>query len=129
VIQLTLLSGKMAGTSWVVRRFPVRIGRAVESDLRLEEDGVWDQHAVLEMNPVEGFLLKIQTNALARVNGQPVAEARLRNGDTIELGVVRLEFWLNRVRQTGLRLREGLNWGLVVAVFLAQISILYWLLR
>jgi hypothetical protein len=95
----------------------------------LEEDGVWDHHAVLDLKPVEGFSLRTLPNALARVNGQPVAVARLRNGDTIELGLVRLQFWLTGVRQSRLRLREALNWGLVIAVFLVQIVVLYWLLN
>ena len=85
MIQLKVLSGKKAGTIWVARRFPVRIGRSGAADLQLEEDGVWDEHLQLDFDPAEGIVLSAQPNALASVNGQPVHQAVLRNGDAIEL--------------------------------------------
>ena len=93
MVQLNILSGKMAGTQWVARRFPVQIGRAANSGLRLEENGVWDEHAQLNLDRLEGFLLKAHPNALVTVNNQPVQTVRLRNGDSIALGAVRLQFW------------------------------------
>ncbi len=35
MIQLSILSGKKAGTQTVARRFPFRIGRAAENELQL----------------------------------------------------------------------------------------------
>jgi hypothetical protein len=119
----------MAGASYVARRFPVRIGRSLKSELRLEEEGVWDQHLTLELRGTEGCSLKTQPNALARVNGQPFAETWLRNGDTIEIGAVRIQFWFTQVRQRSLYLREALSWSAIGAVFLGQLALLYWLLR
>jgi len=118
----------MAGASYVARRFPLRIGRSSVAELRLEEDGVWDEHLLLGLDP-KGICLKVQPNALARVNGQPASEIYLRNGDTIDLGVVSLRFWLSRVSQSKLRFREALSWGAIVLVSLGQIALLYWLLR
>ena len=86
MVQLKVLSGKKAGTAWVARRFPVRIGRSAAADLQLEEDGVWDQHLQLDFNPAEGIVLSAQPNALATVNGQPVHQTVLRNGDAIDIG-------------------------------------------
>jgi pSer/pThr/pTyr-binding forkhead associated (FHA) protein len=129
VIQLKIRSGKTAGATWVARRFPVRIGRAPGSDLCLEEDGVWDQHLVLEVQREEGFVLSTQPGALARVNGEQVQQGVLRNGDTIEIGAVTLQFWLGEVRQSGLRLREALAWTVIISVTSAQFGLLYWLLR
>ncbi len=129
MIQFEILSGKPAGATWVARRFPVRIGRAPAADLRLEEDGVWDEHLVLEVDREKGFLLSTQPGALARVNGEPVQEAVLRNGDNIEIGAVRLQFWLGDARQRGLRLREALAWAVIVCVTAAQLGMLYWLLK
>ena len=128
MVQLRILSGKMAGASWAARRFPVRVGRSSNSDLRLEEDGIWEQHLLLELDR-EGFAIKVQPNALVRINGQPSAGARLHNGDTIELGIVRLQFWLGDVRQNGLQLREIVSWGAIAVVTLGQLAIMYWLLR
>jgi pSer/pThr/pTyr-binding forkhead associated (FHA) protein len=128
MIQLNILSGKMAGRQWVARHFPVRIGRASGCDLRLEEDGVWDQHADLNFDPDGGFSLKTQASALATVNGEPVQSARLRNGDAIHLGSVRLQFWLAATRQRGLQLREWIVWGLVAAVSAVEIAVVYYYL-
>jgi len=119
----------MAGTARVARRFPVRIGRGRASDWRIEEDGVWDQHLRLDFSPAEGVILKAQHNALARVNGQPVQEAVLHNGDIIEIGSLKAQFWLSDTRQTSLRLREGLTWTAIAAISLGQVALVYWLLQ
>jgi hypothetical protein len=129
MVQLKVLSGKRAGTTWVARRFPVRIGRSGATDLQLEEVGVWDQHLQLDFDPAEGIVLTVQENALASVNGQPVQQAVLRNGDAIEIGSLRIQFWLSETRQAGLRLREGLTWAGIVAISLGQVGLIYWILR
>ena len=128
MVRLQILSGKQAGTRWVARRFPVRVGRAAANDLRLDEDGVWDQHCVLNFEPAEGFIISAQSDALLTINREPACRARLRNGDSIELGSVRLIFWLDETPQRSQRLREGFVWTLIVAVCLAQVALVYWLL-
>jgi pSer/pThr/pTyr-binding forkhead associated (FHA) protein len=129
MVQLRVLSGSKAGTVWAARRFPVRIGRSPSADLQLEESGVWDQHLQLDLHPAEGFVLSVQPNALAAVNGQPVRHTLLRNGDTIDLGALRMQFWLSETRQTGLRFREGLTWVSIAAISLGQVGLIYWMLR
>jgi pSer/pThr/pTyr-binding forkhead associated (FHA) protein len=128
VILLKILSGQQAGVSWSARHFPVRIGRSTGCDLCLEEPGVWDQHVALTLDS-SGFFLRTQGAALARVNGQPVAESVLRNGDAIEIGTVKLQFWLSSPQQKRLRLRELLSWGTILLVCLGQVIILYLLFR
>jgi len=129
MVHLEILSGKMAGTQWVACRFPVRIGRAATADLCLEENGVWDQHLELNFDPPRGFMLAVQPDAFAAVNGEPVYETVLRNGDCIEIGCVKLRFWLSEIRQTGLRIRESLTWAALAAITAGQITLIYWLLR
>ena len=129
MVQLRLLSGRQAGTVWTARRFPVRIGRAQNADLRLEDDGVWDRHLMLQFRRADGFVLSTQPGALAAVNGEPVHEAVLRNGDTIDVGALKLQFWLSETRQFGLGLRETLAWLGILLVCLGQVGLLYWLLR
>src|SRR6266516_1655392 len=122
MILLEVLTGKQAGTRWVARRFPVRIGRDSASDLRLEEDGVWDRHCELRCDPAQGVLLAVRPNALLTVNQESVSNPyRLRNGDSIELGSVRLRFWLADPPLRGSRLREAFVWTLIVAICLAQV--------
>ena len=125
MVQLKVLSGKKAGTAWVVRRFPVRIGRSGAADLQLEEEGVWDQHLQLDFNSAKGILLTTQPSALATVNGQPVQQAVLRNGDAIDIGALKMQFWLSETRQGGLRLREGLTWIAIAAISFGQIALIY----
>ncbi|MGD1087924.1 MAG: FHA domain-containing protein [Verrucomicrobiota bacterium] len=129
MIQLNILSGKKAGIQPVVRRFPFHIGRAAGNDLQLEDDGVWDQHLALEFQRQEGFKLATIANALATVNSQPIQNIILRNGDTIIIGLVKLQFWLAAARQRGLRLREGFVWALLIFVTVSQFALLYWLIR
>ena len=129
MVLLQVLSGKKAGAAWVARRFPVRIGRSAAADLQLEEGGVWDQHLQLDLNPAEGVILSAQSNALAAVNGQAVDRTVLRNGDAIDIGSVRLQFWLTETCQTGLRFREGLTWAAIAAISIGQVGLIYWMLR
>lgn len=128
MVQIKILSGNKAGFSWDARHFPVRIGRSAKSHLQLEEAGVWDDHLKLSQNHADGFVLETHTNALASINGQPVQRAVLRNGDTIEVGSVKLQFWLSEPRQRGQALREAFVWALITGVCLGQVALVYWLL-
>ncbi len=129
MIQLRLLSGKQAGVSWTARRFPVRIGRSDKAHLRLEEPGVWDQHATIAFQPRTGFVLATEPDAPVLVNEQRVSEAVLRNGDTLSIGSIKAQFWLGETRQRGLRFREWLTWAGIAAVTLGQVALVYWLLQ
>jgi hypothetical protein len=129
MIQLNILSGNKAGTSCGARRFPVRIGRASNADLRFEETGIWDQHLQLDLVAGEGFVVTAQANALVTISGLPTQRAVLRNGDILELGAVRIQFWLARTRQAGLTVREWLTWACIAAICLAQVGLVYWLLQ
>ena len=127
MVQLKILSGKKAGSQWDARRFPVRIGRSANADLQVEEPGVWDEHLTMNLD-AEGFLVETHANALASINGQPVQRALLRNGDTIEIGSVKLQFWLAEAPQRGQGVREGFVWTVISVICLAQIVLVYWLL-
>jgi pSer/pThr/pTyr-binding forkhead associated (FHA) protein len=129
MVQLRILSGKKAGAAWVARRFPVRIGRDAGADLQLEEDGVWDRHLQIEFSRADGFVMQARPETAAIVNGQPTARAVLHNGDAIELGSLKLQFWLSENRQTGLAVREWLTWIGIAAISLGQVGLVYWLLR
>jgi pSer/pThr/pTyr-binding forkhead associated (FHA) protein len=129
MVQLQWLTGKQAGTRWVARRFPVRIGRSPACDLQLEESGVWDDHAELTLDPVNGVMLAARPDALVTVNREPVQTTRLRNGDSVEIASVRLQFWLAETRQRGLRVREWFVWSLVAVISLGEIALIYWLLK
>jgi pSer/pThr/pTyr-binding forkhead associated (FHA) protein len=129
MVQLKVLTGKKAGTIWVARRFPVRIGRSSGIDLQVEEDGVWDQHFQLDFRPPEGFLLTSHPDARTSINGQLVQRTFLRNGDTIEIGAAKIDFSLSESVQGGLRFREWTTWAAIAVISLGQIGVIYLLLR
>jgi pSer/pThr/pTyr-binding forkhead associated (FHA) protein len=129
MVQLKILSGKKAGTTWVARRFPVRVGRAPTCDLQLEEHGVWDHHFQIDINSAAGFVLETQPEALVTANGHPVQRVVLRNGDRVEIGALKLQFWLAEARQRGLRFSEWLVWAVIVSVLMGQVALIYWLPR
>src|SRR2546421_6766055 len=101
MVQLKILSGQKAGSIFKARRFPVRIGRSAKADLQLEEPGVWEQHLRLELNRAQGFVLVAEPNALVTVNSQPLQQVVLRNGDVIQIGSLKIRFWLGELRQRG----------------------------
>ena len=129
MIQLRILSGKMAGDIQVVRRFPFRIGRAAGNDLVLDDPGVWDNHLTLELQKNEGFTLHTAPETFAAINDQRQTSARLRNGDRISFGSAKIQFWLAAPRQRGLRLRELAVWLIIAAVTAFQFVLIYWLLK
>jgi pSer/pThr/pTyr-binding forkhead associated (FHA) protein len=129
MIQLAVLSGKLAGSTSVARRFPFEVGRASDADLVLPEPGVWDRHLVIKFEPGNGFLAAAQGEALMTVNGEPTRGTRLRNGDSIEIGGVRLQFQLGDPRQGDSGLREWFVWFGIAFVTAAQFAIIYLLVR
>lgn len=128
MVLLRILSGKMAGTDITARHFPFRIGRSPDADLQLAEDGVWEHHLDLTLDRTAGFSVAVAPEALASINGQPVRQAILRNGDTIEIGALKIRFWLGSVRQYRLYFRELLMWLAIAAITAAQFWLIYWLL-
>jgi len=124
MIQLQVLSGKKAGNKIAAARFPFHIGRSPQNELSLEDDGVWDRHLTLEFREKEGFHLALTPNAIAAVNGKPVAETMLHNGDVITLGSAKIQFWLASAPQRGLAFRENLVWALLILVTVAQFILL-----
>jgi pSer/pThr/pTyr-binding forkhead associated (FHA) protein len=128
MVQLAILSGKQAGSRVVARRFPFCIGRDVEADLRVEEAGVWDRHVELDLRMPDGFVLNVPSEAGATVNGASAKSAVLHGGDLIEIGALKIQFWLSETRQRELRLREALTWFSIAALCAGQLVLIYYLL-
>ena len=129
MIHLRILSGKMAGTTFVARHFPVRIGRAAEAELQLEEPGLWEEHLQITLAGKEGFLVETHADALTTINGQPVQQAVLRNGDLIEIGSLKIQFALSEAPQRRLEIREAFVWAIIAAVTVIQLGLIYWLIQ
>jgi hypothetical protein len=129
MVQLRVLSGRSAGSTVEVDRFPCLLGRGAKAVLRFEEPGVWEQHLQIEFKPQEGIRIAVLPGARAVLNGHAVEHAALRNGDVIEAGSVKLQFWLSPPHQRSLRLREIVTWVSLVLLCAGQIALVYQLLR
>ena len=73
------------------------------------------------------FRLTRRADANATVNGEPFTEIFLRNGDLIELGAVKIQFWISKAEQIRLRWREWLTWLALILLTAAQVALIYWL--
>ena len=129
VIQLQIRSGKQADRQVSVCRFPFVIGRESEADLQLDDPGVWERHLEVTFQRGDGYLCAAQPGAMLLLNHQRIESGVLRNGDLIELGSIQLRFWLAPCFQKSTRVREALTWASLAALFVAQITLICWLLR
>jgi hypothetical protein len=125
VVQLQFLNGAKAGTRWVACRLPFQVGRSAQDELRAEDDGVWEHHCRMELRDDHRIALVAADEPLTTVNGQSLKEAILRNGDTIELGSLRLQFSLSPTKHRGLRFRESMTWMGLAVLALAQVALIY----
>jgi pSer/pThr/pTyr-binding forkhead associated (FHA) protein len=125
VVQFHILNGVKAGTRWVAGRLPVSIGRSSSDDLRLDEPGVWERHCRIELRADDHAAIVPAPDASTTVNGQPIQEAVLQNGDLIELGSIQLQFGLAPTIHGKLRFREGLTWFAFGLLAAAQLVLIY----
>ncbi len=116
MVQLQILSGRRAGLIWEARHFPIKVGRSPQADLRLEDEGVWDQHFELSLAAKTGFNLQTHPGAIIAINQTPAEAARLHNGDIITAGAVQIAFRLSPTRQRNLQWREWFVWSLLLIV-------------
>jgi len=127
MVKFRFLSGKMAGHSIEASHFPFTIGRSAKVDFRIEEPGVWDEHAELRLLDNDLFELTLQSGAKGSLNGHPFEKAAVRNGDTVELGGAKLQFYLAETQLKDWLWPERLLWGFLGAIVLSQVFLFYWI--
>ena len=128
MVQLNILSGEYQRQFVESNIFPMRIGRGKACHLQLVDTGVWEYHLELSLNEEHHFTIRTASDATAMVNGQPLEGVQLlHNGDIIEIGMVKIQFWLGSVQQKTLGIREAAAWALLLAVTMAEIYLLFWL--
>jgi two-component system, cell cycle response regulator len=84
-----VLSGRSVGKMFKLPDGPVTIGRSLEADIRLEDEGVSRLHLRLDRSdegPVE--LVDLDSTNGSYVNGDRVHRQQLEDGDRIQLGSV-----------------------------------------
>ncbi|HEY1174195.1 MAG TPA: FHA domain-containing protein [Verrucomicrobiae bacterium] len=124
MLQFRAIAGSPQNTVWEVAYFPVAIGRAPSAGIRLEKAGVWDKHAEVVLDLEQGFILTGHEGAMTRVNGEAIQQTRLRNGDVIEIGSVKLQCWLADAKRQNLAWRELFTWALLIAVTILQLILI-----
>jgi hypothetical protein len=127
MVRLQILSGRRAGAKYDGSSLPITVGRSEQSDVCLEEPGVWPCHFKIHWRQ-EGLVLEVEPGALASINGAPMPGALLRNGDMITLGSVTLRFSFSPIEQSSAALREWLTWIALGALCLFQVAVIYHLL-
>ncbi len=70
----------------------IRIGRALDNELILEDSRVSRYHARLQAEPGGYLIQDLQSNGGIQINGYPVLESRLHAGDRISLSGVELHY-------------------------------------
>ena len=124
MIELIVLNDRTPGRRFQSDAAPVRLGRRGDLEISLPDSGVWDLHAEIQLNPAGWFDLRGLGQALVTVNQEPVSEHRLRNGDVVGIGSVKLLFTLRSAPQRSLVLRELGVWLLIAAMLLLAVTIL-----
>lgn len=89
---LRLLNGAGKDRVFTIRAAVTAIGRGLDNDLVLDSTDVSRHHARIEYRDGEWFLIDLGSTNGTRLNGEPVRQGILRNGDRIELGSLLLEF-------------------------------------
>lgn len=128
MVQLQILSGRKAGEIFDSRSLPVTVGRSEQSNVSLDEPGVWPAHCKIQWLP-EGIVMETEPDAWVSVNGLPAPRAVLRNGDLLTIGGATLRFSFSPLRQSSLALREWLTWIALGALCIAQVAVIYRLTR
>jgi pSer/pThr/pTyr-binding forkhead associated (FHA) protein len=87
----------------------------------LEAPGVWDRHLRFDWDRAQGILVSSPGAAGLWVNDQPVREARLRNGDILTVGGVRLRFQLSPTSVRPRLVSSAVAWLVVFGVMALEL--------
>lgn len=124
MIQLISADRFMANTDRVIRHFPFRIGRSRVNDCQIERTGVWEQHAVVELEQGRPILAGGSGGTIL-VNGERIIRHVLKNGDLVELGSVRWFVSLTPAKQKAAAVPQAAFWLLMFALFAVQVFAVY----
>ena len=121
--RLIFTSGKMKGRRVVVQQGSIVIGRDPACHLELTgDDEAALRHAAIEERGGAYFVRSLDAANRLHVNGQPVSETPLKNGDKIEAGRTQFEFHAIQ-EQAPVSGRRSVS-GLHIAAFVAVAAII-----
>jgi len=90
---LKMLAGPRLGKEFIIYKSPYLLGSGRDSNLFISHDpGIFSTHAVIRRAGDYYEIEDQNTGSGTFVNGRPIQQRRLQNGDQIELGQVVLLF-------------------------------------
>ena len=94
-IRITVYEGDKLLREDVFNQKTIRIGKAGQAHLRLDDDNVSRQHAVIEvLESGDVRITDLESTNGTKLNGERTTQAVLRTGDEVVLGEIRLEIFL-----------------------------------
>lgn len=129
MVELELLRSDQESTTYPVSKFPCLIGRGSRCDVRVNEPGVWVEHAEITLEPDGAFRIKKKGDGSLLLRGESVDETGLHTSDIIDLGGTKLRFRLSAVRPSSQILGGWIFWGSLVLVVATMIALMITLPR
>ncbi|HKI38144.1 MAG TPA: FHA domain-containing protein [Gemmataceae bacterium] len=83
--ELVVVNGRLSGARKALGAALTLFGRAEGCDVRLNVEGVHPVHCAVVPGP-GGMIVRSLHGAVTRLNGQPIAESPLRDGDMLAVG-------------------------------------------
>lgn len=106
-LRLKIIKGSGEGKLFMFTKTPVRIGRASDNDLVLNDDGISRRQCEIVVEPTGVMLRDFQSANGTKVNDVIATETELKTGDSIGMGPVIFEVLEidanNEIRATGTR--------------------------
>src|SRR4051812_11790873 len=89
---LTVAEGKERGREYTFSQAEICIGRTAENDLVLTEPGVSRKHVKIREDGGQFFIEDLGSANGTKVNGNPITEDEIRDGDQVQVGPVIFAF-------------------------------------
>ncbi|HLI29811.1 MAG TPA: FHA domain-containing protein, partial [Terriglobia bacterium] len=97
------LSGPLRGSTYDLKESRIEVGRLASSQISIPDQAVSRRHCVFEAEGEHVVLRDLDSRNGTRVNGIPIREHVLENGDVIEMGDSQVLFLLTEPRSDGQR--------------------------
>lgn len=91
-MRLVITAGPRTGMVFPLRKRPITIGRDRGATIRVEENRVSRNHATLELQDGAWLLRDLGSTNSTYLNGDPITQAVLKDGDKIRVGSTEIAF-------------------------------------
>lgn len=124
MVELELVRSDQDSKTFPVSKFPCVIGRGSRCDIRLNEPGIWVEHAEITLQPDNSFRIEKKGDGSLLLKGEAITQAEIHAGDIIDLGGVKLRFRLAPVHPGAQSVGDWLFWGSVALVVVAMVTLM-----